>query len=195
MFHGAGGRAGRARSREARRTYRSTWMQDDEPQIAPKRPGGAVILGGAHGTLALARSFGRRNIPVWLVSNDNPLPRWSRYVRRSLSWPGPDDPEAAARFLIEAAKAYGLEGFLLVPAADAEVRFVSQSLDRLLHTYRILLPAWDDLQWACEKSLLYQRAERLGLDIPPTYRFDSIEEAAGAEIRFPVVLKPNTRKL
>ena len=41
--------------------------------LPPSIPG-VVILGGAHGTLALARSLGRRGVPVWLVSNDTPLP-------------------------------------------------------------------------------------------------------------------------
>src|SRR6516165_10718359 len=33
---------------------------------------GAVILGGAHGSLSIARSLGRRGIPVWFIA-DEPL--------------------------------------------------------------------------------------------------------------------------
>ncbi|WP_309083431.1 ATP-grasp domain-containing protein [Chelativorans sp.] len=168
-------------------------MQGNAPQDrsgVAKRPTGIVILGGAHGTLALARSLGRQKVPVWLISNDNPLPSWSRYVRRTLHWRGPGDPDAVP-FLLEAAKECGLAGFLLVPAGDAEVRLVSQAIGPLSSAYRILLPPWEDLRWLCEKPLLYRRAAELGVDFPPTYHLASVEEAARVEVRFPVVLKPN----
>jgi len=154
------------------------------------RPKGAVILGGAHGTLALARSLAAQGVEVWLVSNDNPLPSWSRTIHRALAWPGPDDPAAAA-FLLSAADRHGLRGFLLVPGADSDVRFVSQNADILRDAYRIRLPDWDRLRWVCEKPLLYRRAEELEISVPKTYRFGSTREAAEALISFPIVLKPN----
>jgi len=52
-------------------------------------PTGALVLGGSHGALEIARSLGRRGIPVWLVTSDNPLATVSRYVERSFTWPGP----------------------------------------------------------------------------------------------------------
>ena len=168
-------------------------MQDTETQAAAttrKRPGGAVILGGAHGTLALARSLGKQGVPVWLISNDNPLPGWSRHVRRVLDWPGPAD-ERAASLLLELAKSRDLDGFLLVPAGDAEVRFVSENIDQLSARFRIVLPEWNSLKWVCEKPLLYRRAGELQVDIPPTYDFVSVQQASQAELRFPVILKPN----
>jgi predicted ATP-grasp superfamily ATP-dependent carboligase len=153
-------------------------------------PTGLVILGGTHGSLALARSLGRVGVPVWLVSNDNPLPSWSRHIRRTLPWPGPSD-ESALPFLLDIAGKHGLKDCLLVPAGDGEVRLVSQFVDRLSAHYRIVLPAWDELKWMCEKPLLYCRAAELGLDIPQTHAFASLEEASRAELRFPLVLKPN----
>ena len=65
---------------------------------------GALILGGSHGSLEIARSLGRRGIPVWLVTSDNPLPRLSRYVQRKFSWPGPDRDGAVA-YLADLARA------------------------------------------------------------------------------------------
>jgi predicted ATP-grasp superfamily ATP-dependent carboligase len=153
-------------------------------------PAGVLLLGGAHGTLALARTLGKQKIPVWLVSNDNPLPGWSRHIERRLDWPGGDDA-AAATCLLELARTHGLDGYLLVPGGDPEVRLVSQSIGRLSSCYRIMLPAWDSLKFVCEKPLLYRRAAELKLHIPTTYVFNSMEQAAGSDIRFPVVLKPN----
>ena len=48
---------------------------------------GALVLGGAHGSLAVARSLGRQGIPVWFVTVDRLIPRFSHYVKRTLSWP------------------------------------------------------------------------------------------------------------
>ncbi|MFU0506101.1 carboxylate--amine ligase [Pseudaminobacter sp. NGMCC 1.201702] len=165
-------------------------MQDATLRAKENGPAGVVLLGGAHGTLALARSLGKRKVPVWLVSNDNPLPGWSRHIDRRLDWPGPDNADAVT-CLLELARIHKLEGHLLVPGGDPEVRLVSQSIGALSSCYRIMLPAWDSLKYVCEKPLLYRRAAELKLDIPATYVFNSMKQAAGSDIRFPVVLKPN----
>lgn len=165
-----------------------------DDRTAASAPGasvpGVVILGGAHGTLALARSLGRKGVRVHLVSNDTPLPGWSRRIRGSSEWGGPDSG-GAVDFLLDLAATQGLRGALVVPGGDAEVRFVSQSAAALSPTFQVMLPPWERLKWVCEKPLLYRRAEELGLDVPGTYRFASLDEAAAADIRFPVVLKPN----
>ncbi|QKD03416.1 hypothetical protein [Mesorhizobium loti] len=164
--------------------------QSELDDRVPSRPAGVVILGGAHGTLALTRSFGIQKVPVWLVSNDTPLPGFSRYARRTRTWPGPDD-DAAVAFLLNLAKAEGLGGFLLIAGGDPEVRFVSQSIDELSTVFDVVLPPWQQLKWVCEKPLLYRRARELGLAVPLTYGITSLEQAKAAELRFPVILKPN----
>lgn len=166
------------------------YPQSEMDNHIPSRPAGVLILGGAHGTLALARSFGVQKVPVWLVSNDTPLPSFSRYARRTMTWPGPDDADAVA-FLLNLARVEGLGGFLLIAGGDPEVRFVSQSIDRLSAVFDVVLPPWQQLKWVCEKPLLYRRARELGLAVPLTYAITSLEQAAAAELRFPVILKPN----
>jgi predicted ATP-grasp superfamily ATP-dependent carboligase len=156
----------------------------------PSAPGGVVILGGAHGSLALARSLGAANVPVCYVSHDTPLPGWSRHVQHSFGWPGPDDPGAAA-YLTGLAESHGLSGWLLVAGGDAEVRLVAQAREMLEKRFHLTLPPWERLQWLCEKPLLYRRAAELGLAVPHTYAFASVDEAETADIAFPVVLKPN----
>src|SRR5262245_15440246 len=55
----------------------------------------ALILGGAHGALVIARSLARRGIAVDIVAN-HALPLFSRHIRHRYSWdgsgqgPGPD---------------------------------------------------------------------------------------------------------
>ena len=165
-------------------------QDSSSPASASGEPPGVVILGGAHGTLALARSLGRKGVPVWLVSNDTPLPTWSRKLAGHREWAGPDSGGALG-LLLDLAAAKNLKGALLVPGGDGEVRFAARSIEALSASYRVMLPPWERLKWLCEKPLLYRRAEELGIDIPLTYRFASLDEAADADIRFPVVLKPN----
>jgi len=153
-------------------------------------PGGVVILGGAHGAMAFARSLGRQNIPVWMISNDHPLPGWSRHVTKMIRWCGPKDPRAAAA-LLELSERHGLDDFLLVPAADADIQFISENKALLGQHFRIVLPNWEDLRTLVDKALLYRRADEVGIAVPKTYRFASVENSATAEIQFPLILKPD----
>ncbi len=151
---------------------------------------GVVIVGGAHGTLALARSLGALNVPVYYLTHDSPLPGWSRFVRRTFRWGGPHDANAIG-CLQQMAEHHDLTGCLLVPSGDGEVRLVCEHRDELSALYKIVLPDWSALRWLCEKPLLYKRAAELGVDFPRTYGLTSSEEIDALDVTFPVILKPN----
>ncbi len=151
---------------------------------------GVVIVGGAHGTLALARSLGALNVPVYYLTHDSPLPSWSRFVRETIRWAGPHDAGAMS-FLRQMAGRHHLKGWLLVPSGDGEVQLVSQHHDELSALYKIVLPDWAALQWLCEKPLLYRRAAELGVRIPRTYALASAADIDALDVLFPVILKPN----
>ncbi|MDS7594575.1 ATP-grasp domain-containing protein [Agrobacterium tumefaciens] len=151
---------------------------------------GVVIVGGAHGTLALARSLGALNVRVTYLTHDSPLPGWSRFVHETIRWPGPHDP-GAFRFLRDLAERPDLKGSLLIAAGDGEVQLVAENRELLSVCYKIVLPDWTVLRWLCEKPLLYRRATELGVAIPRTYELSSPADADIADIVFPVVLKPN----
>lgn len=89
------------------------------PSIAPSGSdgsAGALILGGAHGSLAVARSLGRRGIPVAFIAAEPLIPRYSRYVGRTWSWPGARDPHAV-QWLLDHARRNDLKGWVLFPEA------------------------------------------------------------------------------
>jgi D-aspartate ligase len=154
---------------------------------------GALILGGAHGSLAIARSLGRRGIPVWLVTHDHPLTSFSRYTKRTLSWDGPDD-QGAANYLIELSHRHGLEGWVLFACGDAEVRLVSQHHAELSRIFRITTLPWEVTQVAYDKTLTYRHAETVGIGYPRSYHPCNRADVAQLSCRFPVVLKPAFRK-
>lgn len=155
-------------------------------------PRGAIILAGSHGAIALARVLARQKLDVWFLTNYTPLPRFSRAVSQWRDWPGAEDL-GAIDVLEDIVRKEKLEGYLLVPAADADVKFVSQSRGRLSRQLNILLPDWSSLQWAADKSMTYRRAVELGLAVPEIYSIASPADAAAMPMRFPVVLKPSMR--
>lgn len=152
---------------------------------------GALILGGAHGSLEIARSLGRRGIPVWLVTSDNPLPTLSRYVRRNFSRPGPDW-RGAEGFLADLAERHGLRGWVLFAGGDAEAQFVAQNHKTLSALFTLTTPAWDVVRFAVDKRAMNSRATELGLMVPRSRYPRRRDDLADLGLRFPVVIKPST---
>jgi D-aspartate ligase len=157
------------------------------------RSSGALVVGGAHGALALVRSLGRRGIPVWYVTDDHPITKYSRYAERSFTWGGPDD-DGAIEFLKNLAREHQLEGWVLIAAGDAELRVLSQHHAELSTIFRVAVAPWDTVRWTHDKRLTYERAAELGIDYPRGYDPHDLQELAALDCRFPVVLKPTVRE-
>jgi predicted ATP-grasp superfamily ATP-dependent carboligase len=153
---------------------------------------GALIVGGAHVSIAVARSLGRHGIPVWLLAN-HPLARFSRYIQRRFDWPGAEHPDGVASILDVAAE-NGLKGWVLIATGDPEMRMLAQNHALLSAHFRVATPDWDTIRWAYDKRLTYQRAALLRIDFPWSFQPRDLEELWRLECRFPVVLKPAFRK-
>ena len=126
---------------------------------------GVLLLGGVHSALSPARSFGRKGIPVILLTDDHQLPRLSRYVRRSFRWPGAHTTHADT-WLVKFATDHGLQNWLLIPCADPDVRFVAENLNSLATIFKLNCPDWTVLQRVCDKQLLAQTAANAGVAFP-----------------------------
>src|SRR5262249_4444496 len=121
-------------------------LQAERDRAGHRSGAGALIVGGAHGSLALARSLGRRGIAVWFVTDDHPIAKHSRYIRRSFAWPGPNH-DGAIDFLLALAARYRLQGWVLIAAGDAELRLLSQRRADLASTFRVTVPPWETVRW------------------------------------------------
>ena len=153
---------------------------------------GALIVGGAHVSIAVARSLGRQGIPVWLLAN-HPIPSYSRYVKRSFPWPGADHADGVSS-IIELAKKHNLQGWVLIATGDQDMRLIAKNHALLSQHFRVATPDWDTIQWAYDKRLTYQRAAQLGIDFPKSFEPRSMREVEQLDCRFPVILKPAFRK-
>ncbi|UXN74423.1 hypothetical protein N8D56_04495 [Devosia sp. A8/3-2] len=107
-------------------------------------------------------------------------------------WPGAENP-GAVEALEALVRKNSLENYLLIPAADADVKLVAREHERLSAMLQVMLPGWDQLQWACDKALTYQRAAEVGIAVPRVYVVGDDLAATAASIQFPVVLKPTMR--
>jgi predicted ATP-grasp superfamily ATP-dependent carboligase len=120
-----------------------------------ERPSSALILGGAHGALVIARSLARRGIAVDIVAN-HPLPLFSRHIRHRFSWdetgrgPGPD----ALPRLLALAERERLAGAVLFAGGDTEARIVAENHAALASVFRLTTPPWDALQRLFDKRLM-----------------------------------------
>jgi D-aspartate ligase len=153
---------------------------------------GALIIGGAHVSLAIARSLGRHGVPVWLMAN-HPLPRYSRYVARSFAWPGADD-RAGVSSIIDVVTRHGLRDWVLIATGDQDMAMVAQNHAALSAHLKVATPDWQTARWSYDKHLTYQRAAELGIDFPKSYQPHDAGGLARLDCRFPVVLKPAYRK-
>jgi predicted ATP-grasp superfamily ATP-dependent carboligase len=154
---------------------------------------GVLILGGAHGALAVARSLGRKGVPVALVTDDFTLVCLSRYIGRRFSWKGPTGPDAV-RFLLDLAAKHRMQNWLLVPGGDAEVRLIAENRDVLASSFNVMSSRWRELETLCNKQQLAARAQASGVASPTIHHVGSEAAASTLDLRFPVVLKPAQRE-
>jgi predicted ATP-grasp superfamily ATP-dependent carboligase len=154
-------------------------------------PSGALVVGGAHVSIAVARSLGRRGIPVWLLAS-HPLPRLSRYVRRSFSWPGAEHPDGVSS-IVDVAARHGLKGWVLFATGDEDMRLIAQNHALLASHFRVATANWDTIRWVYDKRLTYRRAAALGIDCPRGFQPRDLETVRQSDVQFPVVLKPACR--
>ena len=154
---------------------------------------GALIIGGDHGSLGIARSLGRQGIPVWFLTDDKIIAKFSRYTQRTMYWDGPEHPQAAEH-LLRLAREHGLDGWVLYPAGDREVKLVAQNHAALSEAFRRFTQPWDITKFAADKSLMYARAASLGIGYPKSYSPRNHDEVARLECAFPMILKPSMKE-
>ena len=151
-------------------------------------------MGADYRALGIVRSLGRRRIPVWVIKQGGHLvAAASRYVcRRIAPWPEGDDAQKID-FLLDLSVKNGLKGWLLIPTDDYAVNLASVYHELLSKQYRVTVPTWEKLQWACDKRQLHKLAQKLGVDEPWTSCVPKKEELARFDCPFPVILKPAIR--
>ena len=150
-------------------------------------------MGADYRALGVVRSLGRHGIPVWVVNQGgHSVATVSRYASRRVPWPDGSD-SGKVEYLLSINAQHGLDGWLLIPTDDYTVGLASSHYERLARRYRPTVPPWEALRWACDKRLLHQLANELGVDQPWAVCPLNKDQLAAIDCPFPVIVKPAVR--
>jgi D-aspartate ligase len=160
--------------------------------LAMNETTGALVIGGNLNGLSIARSLGRRGVPVWMATPPNmKLASYSRYTLRTLPWPE-GEYEVQAAYLSDLADRHNLDQWVLFPTSDESAALLSKFHGTLSSRFRVSTPAWDVLRWAYDKRLTYRLAAEQQVDYPSTIYPASEVALQAVACAFPAILKPAT---
>ncbi len=157
----------------------------------------AAVIFNSHITgLAVARSLGRRGVPVIALDRDpGGYALASKYVTAAALCPNVlEDEEGFIDFLL----AVGRElerPTVLFPCNDEWVLAVNRHRAALENYFLIPFSGPEVVEPVLDKARLYQRATELGIPIPRTWYLhpDTIERVA-TELPYPCIVKPTEQR-
>lgn len=153
------------------------------------RPG-AVILGGTFACMAAARNLADQGVRVCIVGAANSLARYSRAASLFVKWPALTSFDQVPGFLAQLAGDKGLQGWVLFPCDDEQLRAVSQQSALLEQHYLLTTPSWQTLRLFYDKRATLALAREAGVPCPQTCTVEHSAQLADLDLRFPAVLKP-----
>lgn len=171
-----------------RRTLRPRRLDD-----AHGNPG-AVVVGGDYMGLGIARSLGRRGVPVCVIDDERSIARFSRHTTHSLRAADLRHGDRVVDTVLEVGSDLGLDGWVLYPTRDETVAAFSHRRSELSERFRVPTPPWSSVQWAWDKRNTYRKAAELAIPTPGTWYPDTVEQLEGIPARFPLVVKPAVKE-
>jgi D-aspartate ligase len=152
---------------------------------------GALVIGANLNGLTIARSLGRRGVPVWVATPPEiRLASFSRYVHRTVDWPGADDG-SRVDYLLRLGARHNVRKWALFPTCDESAALLAKFHAPLSSQFLVSTPTWDALRWAYDKRLTYRLAAEQQVDYPATF-YPATEADVADFSSFPAILKPAT---
>ncbi len=130
---------------------------------------GALIIGGDHQGLGIARSLGRRGIPVVVMDDERSVGRHSRYVSEFFKWPDLRTEEGTVAGLLNVAERHAVDGWVVFPTREETVAALARHRDLLMEHFRIPTPAWEVTSQAWDKRNTYRAAAEAGVPVPRSW--------------------------
>jgi D-aspartate ligase len=157
-------------------------------------PVGALVMGGDHPSLAIARSLARKGIPVVMIEDQHSIAVYSRYVSEVIRVKDIRDQDRTVESLLEIAKTREFKEWVLYPTRDEHVAAFSIHRDALARHFRVTTPGWDTIRWAWDKNSTYRMAEELELPCPKTWNLKNAEELSTLYSLLPLAIKPAVKE-
>jgi predicted ATP-grasp superfamily ATP-dependent carboligase len=151
---------------------------------------GAVVIGGDFQGLGIARSLGRRGIPVCIIDDEHSIARYSRYATHFVRVKDLRDEQETIRTVLDIGRRFKLQDWVLYPTRDETVAAFSLNHEILSQSFRVPTPKWNIIQWAWDKRKTHELALKLGIGTPKTWFPNCIQDLAQIDAKFPLVIKP-----
>ncbi len=149
---------------------------------------GVLVIEGHVQGLSNTRSLGEFGIPVWVLDTGSCLAQQSKYCKNFLLCPAFDTDEFVL-FLVQIAREYQLDGWLLLPSNDHAVYSISKQREKLSSYYSILTDKIETINKIYNKIELLNLAKSLNIPFPP---FELIKTPfSDVNLNFPVLTKGN----
>jgi len=166
--------------------------------VTHPHPGSVLVADGdTLSALAIARSLGRRRIPVWVAASKwSALGAHSRYVRGRIHHASPETHPTDFVSATEDACKTG-RADLVFPTTDVALRLVLQHSHRLPESSLACLPTAEAADVALDKARLLRVAESLAIPIPKTHHIESgdhVDQLAD-QLAYPIVLKARSSRV
>lgn len=155
---------------------------------------GALVVGGDHPGLAIARSLGRRGIPVYLIDDQFCVSSFSRYATKVIRVESILDERKTVDAVLEVGRRYNLRNWILFPTRDENVAAFSRYRPELAEFFRVTTGDWKSIEWAWDKKKTYELSERLNIPCPKTFNPRSMEELPELFSRLPLAIKPAVKE-
>ena len=148
------------------------------------------MIGGDHPGLGIARSLGRRGIPVYVLEDQISVSQFSRYVKKLIRVRSIRDERMTVDAVLETGKKFGLQGWVLFPTRDEHIAAFSRFRKELTPFFRVTTPEWDTTKWAWDKKNSYELAEKLGIPTPQTWNVHGVDQLRALYHHLPLAIKP-----
>src|SRR5262249_2441395 len=102
-------------------TYTDPRQDSHGIAVTQSQPVGALIIGGDHPGLGVARSLGRRGIPVYVMDDQHCISAYSKYVRRVIRTRDLRGDRATTDAVLETGHRFNLRNWVLFPTRDETV--------------------------------------------------------------------------
>jgi D-aspartate ligase len=155
---------------------------------------GAVVIGGDYQGLGIARSLGRRGVPICVLDDEHSIATASRYVGQRVRVSDLRSADGTVEALIRAADTMHLDGWVVYPTRDETVAAIAGSRDRLATRFRVATPGWDSVRAVWDKRETYRLAAELGIATPRTWIPRDEAELSQIPTDQPVVIKPAVKE-
>jgi D-aspartate ligase len=156
----------------------------------PREGVGAVVIGGDFQGLGIARSLGRRGVPVCIIDDELSIAPYSRYATYAVRVQDLRDEQTTIAGVLDVGQRLKLKGWVLYPTRDETVAAFSRHRKALQKWFRVPTPNWSVVQWAWDKRNTYRLAQEIGIKIPRTWFPQSVEDLRQIDAEFPLVIKP-----